>query len=95
MNTSQKISYLLITVNKEERASAAYGPQCAFTDRYDKRLSLQTAGFDGCSVSCLNKNIVDRTYRLFEIIVVDADDDIELTGSLVDHPYIDLRVSQG
>lgn len=44
---------------------------------------------------CFDKYIVDRSYSNFEIAVVDADDDIELAGALVDHPDVDLRVREG
>ena len=37
-----------------------------------------------------DENIVDRPHGVLEILVGDADDDVELAGSLVDHADIDL-----
>ena len=44
---------------------------------------------------CFHKNLIQGADRIFEIIMADADDDVQLTGALVDHLHIDMRMGQG
>ena len=40
------------------------------------------------------KNVVDRTDRSLKITVFHTDDNIQFTGSLIDHLYIDMLMCQ-
>ena len=42
----------------------------------------------------LYKNVIDRADCIFEVFIADTDDNIQLTGSLVDHLDINPRVRQ-
>lgn len=50
--------------------------------------------FGFCSDPCQNKNIIDRSDSFFEITVLNADDDIQLTGTLIDHLYVNICMCQ-
>ena len=42
----------------------------------------------------LYKNVIDRADCIFEVFIADTDDNIQLTGSLVDHLDINVCVSK-
>ena len=42
-----------------------------------------------------NKNIINRFHSRLEISVLYADDDVEFTGTLIDHLDVDAGVCQG
>ena len=41
-----------------------------------------------------HKNLIEGAYRVFKIVMADTHDNIQLTGTLVDHFYIDVGVCQ-
>ena len=47
------------------------------------------------SVSCVDNDNTDCPDRRLKIIICNADDDVQFTGSLVDHLYVDLSVCEG
>ena len=50
--------------------------------------------FRSCSDPCYYENIVDRLDGCLEVIIGNTDDDIQLTGALVDHLDIDIGMRQ-
>ena len=42
----------------------------------------------------INKNIINCLDRCLKIVFSHSDDDIQLTGSLIDHFYVDMRMCQ-
>jgi len=54
----------------------------------------QLKGFPSSLQLSSYKNVVDRTDRSLKITVFHTDDNIQFTGSLIDHLYIDMIMCQ-
>ena len=55
---------------------------------------FSSSGYSRSLQLCLYKNVIDRVHRILEILIADTDDDVQLTGTLVDHLDVDPRVGQ-